>query len=229
MSKTQSQEHPKTGASQRAVLFKRAGLAAALIVALLAGLAWFEREQAQPALPSLAEAPPPPLPDIPEPPHGAPPMPSQAEVEATVAAESGLTGGDAAAPELTAAPAVVAPEDRVDETPPPVAGAPRLVLGGEADKAEAPPPAAKSPPPPPAPAAKAAPAPVKNGYLVQLGVFSAPGNASALAKKVDALGIPAHIESRVVIGPFKNRAEADAARAKLKKSGLAAGIIVPSH
>ena len=229
----------QTGGAQRAALLKRAALAGGLIVALLLGLAWFEREQTRPAAPPLAEAPPP----LPELPSGAPPMPTAEEVEASVAAQGGeAPAGDRAAPELTAAPVVVKPEQREDETPPPATGAPRLVLGGDGTHAPAPgkPAPAAEPDAPPAGLAKAtpeappaaaptpAPAPIKNGFLVQLGVFSTPGNAQALRDKVAALGIPAHLESRVVVGPFRNRAEADAAREKLRASGLGKGLLVRS-
>jgi DedD protein len=220
-----------TGPTQRGALLRRAGIAAVLIVALLAGLAWFERAQTESDAPALAEAPPPP--PLPELPRGAPPMPTAEAVEAMVAAESGLApGGDQASAELTAAPVVVEPEKRTDETPPAVTGAPRLVLGGDAPTPDAKP----SPPPAPVSGKSAAPAGtepakpesalIKDGYLVQLGVFSAPGNAQALVDKVDALGIPAHIESRVVVGPFKNRAEADAARKQIAQSGLGKGMVV---
>ena len=66
----------------------------------------------------------------------------------------------------------------------------------------------------------------RSGYLVQLGVFSAADNAQALHEKVAAMGIESHIESRVVVGPFKDRAAADAAREKLRKSGLGKGLVV---
>jgi len=216
------------GPGPRAVLLRRAGIAGAMILALLVGLNWFEREQTQPEHPPMAEAPPPP--PLPELPHGAPPMPTAAAVEEMVAAEAGLAkGSEQASAEMTAAPVIVEPDRRVDETPPAVTGSPRLVLGGDsAAPAEKP---AAPPPPPPVVTPHAtkpvpAPAPMKNAYLVQLGVFSAPGNAQALADKLDALGIPAHIESRVVVGPFKNRAEADAAQKRLKASGLGKGMVV---
>jgi len=168
-------------------------------------------------------------------------MPTAAEAEATVAGDAPPLEGDAAVPELTAAPVVVAPEARTDETPPAATGSPRLVLGGnpkQADDTPARPPApaptvvakAEVPTPkvaPPAPGpAKTEVEAIKDGYLVQLGVFSTPGNAQALVDRVDAMGIPAHIESRVVVGPFKNRAEADAARKKLSASGLGKGLVV---
>ncbi len=228
----------KSGGTQRTALLKRAGLAGALIVALLVGLTWFEHEQTSLSPPPVAEVPPP----LPELPRGAPPMPTAEAVEAMVAAEAGgAPSGDKVEPELTAAPVVVAPEQRKDETPPPATGAPRLVLGGgeggaaahgkPAPMAAAEPDASPAPKPAvePAPKPAAAPAPLKDGFLVQLGVFGTLGNAQALADKVGALGIPAYIESRVVVGPFKNRAEADAARNKLRASGLGKGLVVRSH
>lgn len=234
----------KAGNGQRAVLLRRAGVAGGLILALLVALAWYERSQTLPELPQLAEAPPPPLPKLEEPPRGAPPMPTAEQVEAAAAGDASGPGPgpDGAVPELTAAPVVVAPDARQDETPPAASGAPRLVLGAEANAVKGKP---SAPPEPDAaavvakadvPAAKvAAPAPtpprtdveaIKDGYMVQLGVFSAPGNAQALVDRVDAMGIPAHIESRVVVGPFKNRSEADAARRKLSASGLGKGLVV---
>ncbi len=234
----------KKGTVQRAVLLRRAGIAGGLILALLVGLAWYERSQSVPDLPRLTEAPPPPpLPTLEEPLRGAPPMPTAEEAEASVAGNTSGVGADGAVPELTAAPAVVAPEARTDETPPAASGAPRLVLGDEApvasDKPALPPapesapktvakadvPATKVTAPEPTPAKTSVEA-IKNGYMVQLGVFSAPGNAQALIERVDALGIPAHIESRVVVGPFKDRSEADAARRKLSASGLGKGLVV---
>jgi DedD protein len=66
-----------------------------------------------------------------------------------------------------------------------------------------------------------------NGYLVQLGVFGSMDNADGLRADVAARGLPAHVEGRVVVGPFPDKAAAEAARARLKREGLAAGIVVP--
>ena len=48
------------------------------------------------------------------------------------------------------------------------------------------------------------------GYQVQLGVFSSVGNAKKLVRELEQQGIPARIMTRVQVGPFKTRAEADA-------------------
>lgn len=222
-------------AALRRQMLRRAGVAGGLIVVLLAALAWFEnaqRAEDAEARPPLVMAPPPPVPAV-----GAPPMPSAAEVEAMAAAQDGVPAGDGVAPaaaEMASLPQPLPAEARVDETPPPVVGNPRLVL----KSGDVPARAAVADPerPEPAPvAASASPAPVKaspakpvprSGYLVQLGVFSTADNAQALHEKVAAMGIESHIESRVVVGPFKDRAAADAAREKLRKSGLGKGLVV---
>ncbi|WP_035051948.1 SPOR domain-containing protein [Andreprevotia chitinilytica] len=59
-----------------------------------------------------------------------------------------------------------------------------------------------------------------NGYTVQAGVFLHSDNAEKLLQKLQAAGIPAYLETRVQIGPFKNKAEADAAAAKLRALGI---------
>ncbi|WP_434633558.1 SPOR domain-containing protein [Chromobacterium sp. CV08] len=80
--------------------------------------------------------------------------------------------------------------------------------------------------PPPAPA-KAEPAGSSVGYQVQLGLFSSIGNAQKLVRDLQKHGISAHTVTRVQLGPFKSRAEADEAMKKLRELGysplLAAG------
>lgn len=66
------------------------------------------------------------------------------------------------------------------------------------------------------------------GYAVQLGMFNSTGNAEKLHQKLNQSGIKAHIESRVYIGPFKNKAEADAAIKKAKDLGIDA-VVLPAH
>jgi DedD protein len=67
----------------------------------------------------------------------------------------------------------------------------------------------------------AAPLPERiKGFVVQMGVFTSTQNAQALEAKLREQGIPVFTETRVVVGPFRNRVEADAARKKLKAMGL---------
>jgi DedD protein len=51
-------------------------------------------------------------------------------------------------------------------------------------------------------------------------VFSSTENALALQTRLKEQGIPAFVETRVVAGPFRSRAEADAARKRLRELGL---------
>ena len=76
--------------------------------------------------------------------------------------------------------------------------------------------AAASPSTPPT---KARPEGSSLGYKLQLGLFSSMGNAEKLVKELKAKGIEAHTETRVQLGPFKTRAEADEAMAKLRGLG----------
>ena len=65
----------------------------------------------------------------------------------------------------------------------------------------------------------------RQGFVVQLGVFMTVENAQSLQARLKGQGIPAFLETRVVVGPFRDRAEADAVQHKLKDLGVA-GVIV---
>lgn len=66
---------------------------------------------------------------------------------------------------------------------------------------------------------------VGTGYTVQLGVFSNYDNAKALAQRLEANGIKAHLETRVQLGPFKDKQEAEEAYRKIKQMGLPAVLV----
>ncbi len=84
-----------------------------------------------------------------------------------------------------------------------------------------------APPPPPAAAARASSAAaLADGYRVQLGVFGDPANADNLQAELAARGMPAHIQSRVVLGPYRSRAEAERAQEQLRKEGAEAGMLI---
>lgn len=59
-----------------------------------------------------------------------------------------------------------------------------------------------------------------SGYTLQAGVFVDPKRAEELHARLVQEGIPATIETRVLVGPFKNRKEAEAARKKLRALGV---------
>jgi DedD protein len=64
-------------------------------------------------------------------------------------------------------------------------------------------------------------------YVVQVGVFMSPANAQALQQQLAKSGIPAHTETRVQLGPFQDRREAETALAKVKKIGINAVLVTP--
>ncbi|MGQ9686761.1 MAG: SPOR domain-containing protein, partial [Thiobacillaceae bacterium] len=77
-------------------------------------------------------------------------------------------------------------------------------------------------PAPPAPA----PTPVARGFVLQLGVFSNPDNAKQLLERLNREGIRAYSETRVQVGPFRSREEAEKARLALDRLGIRA-VITP--
>lgn len=153
-----------------------------------------------------------------------------------------------ARPDIAAQPVLPAPDRRTaglpSRTVPPVAGRQPRVADAPAEgtsaamaplprPAAAPAvheaPAAALPPPRPARSvAEEVPAPPRlfSGYAVQAGVFSDAQHAEELRAKLTLNGIPSTLEARVQVGPFKSRAEAEAARQKLQAIGVE-GILLP--
>jgi DedD protein len=68
--------------------------------------------------------------------------------------------------------------------------------------------------------------PAGKAFALQVGVFSNAANAEDLRAKLVLAGIPAQIETRVQVGPFKSRQEVAAAEAKLKAMGMERGKLV---
>ena len=81
--------------------------------------------------------------------------------------------------------------------------------------------AVASAPPPLAPATSA-----PKGYAVQLGVFSNPANAIQMQEKLTQHGIKSYTETKLNVGPFQSKAEADQAMAKVRSLGIGA-VVVP--
>lgn len=206
-------------------LMMRAGVAASLIVLLLGGLAVYERmtrvEPPPPAKPESLSVPAAPAATVVAPPEN--PL-----------ADAILKRDTPPEPEMTSAPEVAPPGQRHADAPLPSRGAPRLVLGGEPPPApvkampeSAPPAATVAEAPRLAPAESAQPLAADKGYLVQVGVFGSLDNAEALRQRLEEMGIPAHLESRVVLGPFPSKAAAREAQAHLREAGQNPGLIVP--
>ena len=85
-------------------------------------------------------------------------------------------------------------------------------------------------PPPSLPVTSAAPVESSalvpgKAYMIQVGVFSSPANAQALQKQLQHAGMEARLETRVQLGPFRDRRDADKALARAKKLGINAVIV----
>ncbi|WP_374243418.1 SPOR domain-containing protein [Zoogloea sp.] len=122
----------------------------------------------------------------------------------------------------TSAPAAGA----VPQAVPPRAVATPTVSAPAATVAPAPAPAPAVATVPAAPRAPAA-GEGQSAYAVQVGVFGTPAQAEALRARLSAEGIPAQLETRVVVGPFNDRRDAVAAQARLKDKGFSAGELIP--
>lgn len=133
------------------------------------------------------------------------------------------------------APPEAGREPPVEETPPPPpspamtqpapakAAQPAATATRRPAAATTPPTSTRQPPEP----ARPAMAPSNGGFVVQLGVFSNPKNAQELVDRLAKLGIRAYTETRVHVGPFLNKAEADKAQAELKRLGIS-GLVGPA-
>lgn len=126
---------------------------------------------------------------------------------------SSTAAGPAGESTLPAAP----PPPRVAATPalPPPA---RRPTESSASVAMPPPAVVESPP--------AVAVRLVSGYIVQSGLFSDLALAEEWQARLAREGIPSTLEARLQIGPFKNRAEAEAARRKAKKLGIDAPATV---
>lgn len=85
--------------------------------------------------------------------------------------------------------------------------------------------------PTPAPAAASAKPPAArlfSGFVLQAGVFSSPQLAEELRAKLTLSGVPSSVETRVQVGPFHTRQEAEAAQARLKELGIQTILIAPA-
>ena len=149
------------------------------------------------------------------------PAPAAAPAASNAAAGLASTPASAPAPVLAVAPAVTA---KAQPVPQPV---PKRETETESETAK--PAATTAPKPAPDSAASA------NGrFVVQVGAYNDPERLRAARQKVEKLGFKTYIQdvdspagkrTRVRVGPFANRQEADAAASKVKGSGLPANIL----
>jgi len=217
----------------------RMGIAGLMIVGLLGGLALFDRLSApsapEPAEPQFTEAVP-----------VAKKVVTQAVTPAEPSTEAAKVEANPSLPESSAAPVEPPPPPVVSAQPAlPRASQPavRTISPSTSSKPPVPALAAKNaepsselastpttPPNPPA-ATESPPKPLLSkllsGFAVQAGVFSDPRRAEELQAKLLQEGIPSSIEARVEVGPFKTRAEAQAAREKMKALGIDTVLLLP--
>ncbi len=66
-----------------------------------------------------------------------------------------------------------------------------------------------------------------SGFALQAGVFSNPQLAEELHAKLTLSGVPSTLETRVQVGPFRTRQEAEAAQAKLRGLGIETVMVAP--
>lgn len=67
-----------------------------------------------------------------------------------------------------------------------------------------------------------------SGFVLQAGVFNSVQRAEELHAKLTLSGVPSSVETRVQVGPFRTREEAEAAQAKLRELGIDS-ILVPTR
>jgi DedD protein len=199
-------------------LLVRAAIATAMMALLLAGLELFDDDGDRPSDPA-----PVPLTDA-GPTTSAPSGEAQREAPVVSAVDDApaAAGTIVAAPTETGAPAATG-----GDAVPLVAASVNEAAPVAPEPASPPPEAAEAQPPapPPTPAAADAPA-LGPGYIVQLGVFAAPANAESLRNELAAQGYPAHVQSRVVLGPFADLKAAKRAEERLRRERKLGGIIV---
>ncbi|HLO64251.1 MAG TPA: SPOR domain-containing protein, partial [Azonexus sp.] len=66
-----------------------------------------------------------------------------------------------------------------------------------------------------------------SGFILQAGVFSSAQRAEELHAKLTLSGVPSTLETRVQVGPFRTKHEAEAAQAKLRELGVETILVPP--
>lgn len=218
----------------RVQLIWRLGFAVALIAGVLAVIAWLDREREAPATPVLEASLPvriaPPIEIASE---VAAEIPASEEIASEIATEETASEPDTASAIATAIPTTTpsatptliasrqtapSPSPRPSHLPVRAIATPArplIVLPQKPSMAEVVRPSAF-----PRSSMPAHPPISASQYTVQAGSFLHASNAEKLLQQLQGAGIPAYLETRVQIGPFANKAEADAAMAKLRKMGI---------
>lgn len=243
--KTETPTGDSNAGDLRGTLIKRLAVAGVLVAVLLGVLVFFdylatvpeEHEQqvfTQPvpvAPKKEVSQPVKPTENLPEPPAEAAPPPSvETQPPAAVAEarpEPELAPEKRPLPSATPAVAKALPTAPQNAAP---VRPPRATPEGTASPSVVPD-ATPALPKPLARPAQAVSAPVVSrlfsGFLLQAGVFSSAQRAEELHAKLTLSGVPSTLETRVQVGPFRTRREAEDAQAKLKELGIEAILIPP--
>lgn len=205
----------------------RLALAGSVTLAALAGLWWLDQPDkpppvVKPAVPKPIVSAPQPEPEPPavvEEPAGEP-VP-EVPVQAAPPTSTSPSVPDTAVARQPVRLATAPPPPRVtngSELPPPSPARPASPMAArpliQADAPAAPP-----------VAQPAQPQPGERDYVVRLGIFANPANAQDLVRRLNEKGVRAYAETRVQVGPFLNRQEAEKARAELARLGIK-GVVV---
>jgi len=185
----------------RRAALSRAGIAVAAAIILLLIALWFE-DRGEPAKKPAARAP-----------------------EAPTASNATLDRHTALSVDALVDQAVenIALQERDNATPAPTPASDQPAPANPASAIQSR--DATEPPAKPASPPREAFKPLPGRYFVQLGVFYDMENAEKLRSNAKALGLPAHLQARVVVGPFSDKREAEAARRRLRS--IAKGVVVP--
>ena len=138
----------------------------------------------------------------------------------------------AAAKQATSAPApavvVVRPSPRavpeVTEAPPIAPPSPRAVEVAPVEPAK---PSARLVETRPAPVIAPQVPRLFSGFVLQAGVFSSMQRAEELHARLALSGVPSSVETRVQVGPFRTRQEAEQAQQKLREQGIETVLVAP--
>lgn len=243
-------------AALRQRLLRRIGIAGVLIVVLIASLSIFDavfvappEEAAEPQADSAAQVPvePAAAPASEAPASAAPTAETDAATAASEATEAAAPQAQTPPADASAQVAATAPDAKEVRKPisrPDLKAATRHVEAAPEGSAAPTVPQPQQPSPSVAkpmpterpltrplqarqPTAAQRPLAPGQGYQVQMGVFSNLDNAQDLKRRLDQAGIPAHIEARVQVGPFRSKGEAEAAQKKLAQMGLSGLLLSP--
>lgn len=111
-----------------------------------------------------------------------------------------------------------------------------LMSSGVEERTSAPPlmPAESAPAPtarvvqvPPAPLPPTTVGRLFSGFILQAGTFTSVQRAEELHARLALSGVPSSVETRVQVGPFRTRQEAEAAQARLRALGIETVLVPP--